>query len=159
MAETEIDLREYSLVLVSNRLLAPVGDSARALARDLVAWAHRQGHGIVQLGAPAYRVPGGHRSDDAALDRAQSEFVLSQLRVYVDAGYRVAGLVLTREDLRAAAGRRWLGTLHDAAHAQGVALGPTWVVPRGATRLDPARHLQDPAAGPRATGTDEVLAA
>ncbi len=151
MAETDTDLRAYTLTLVSHKLLTPATPDARLLTQSIVAWSHTHGHGIYQLPIADYQlprlsaasggVPGIGADTEPDADASQLDFVMSQLEVYLAADYQTAGLILRREDLRAAAGRRWFAQLRAVADARGVSLTPLWLVPRGSRQFSPVRHL------------------
>ncbi len=127
MADT--DLRGYSIVLVGHGLLNPLpGAPAETLqnARELVRWAARGGHGLYQLPVAGHRLAPG--SDAATRRRMAREdatalrFVCSQLREYVDAGYRVSAVLLEDADTRGPSGRAWLRRLTAAAESCGIVL-------------------------------------
>ncbi|MDL9978420.1 hypothetical protein [Microbacterium candidum] len=143
MTPSDDDLREYSLVLVGHGLLNPLpGAEPGTLdrARALVRWAAEHGHGLYQLPVAGYRLA---ESSDAAgrrrmarEDAASLRFVFSQLREYLDAGYRLSALVLEPADTAGASGRAWLRRLGSAAEAEEISL-PQPMIP-GAILAAPA---------------------
>jgi hypothetical protein len=129
VTESDVDLRDYTLVLVSHSLL-----NGRGLVRAngaLVDWAHRSGWGVYQLPEPSHLFdPAGAATPEGRLeDRAQLDFVFSQLAVYLDNGYTLVGVALDASEIHGDAGRAWLGELRAAADAASVPLGDAWLIP------------------------------
>lgn len=81
MPNADVDLRQYSLVLVGHGLLNPLpGAEGPSVAqrRALVRWASARGHGLYQLSAPGIRLD----PDPSARRRlAREDTGSSQMRV------------------------------------------------------------------------------
>lgn len=129
MPNTDVDLRQYSIVLVGHGLLNPLpgpGEPTTEQRRALVRWASEHGHGVYQLPAPGIRLDAdadvAARRRLAREDAAALRFVFSQVREYLDAGYRLSAVILDAGDVRGPSGRAWRRRLEEAAASSGVDL-------------------------------------
>lgn len=130
MPETEVDRRQWRLLLLSHDILT--SDHAA----DVVDWADRSGVGLYQLPLPAHALrpltAGGRRSRPRVAELREE---LADLRAafadvadYLTAGYQVLGLAVTAAAARGQAGQTWLHHVRLAAETVGVELA-SWVLP------------------------------
>jgi hypothetical protein len=135
MPETDVDLRQWRLVLLSHEVFT--GPSAAAV----VDWAARQEVGLYQLPLPAHalrpRTASGRLSRptvaDLAFEQKELEAVFADLASYLAAGYQVLGLIVTGDLTRTKAGRAWLTRVQDLADEK----LPTWLLPDLPELLEP----------------------
>ena len=120
MPETDVDLRQWRLVLLSHEVFT--GPSAAAV----VDWAARQEVGLYQLPLPAHalrpRTASGRLSRptvaDLAFEQKELEAVFADLASYLAAGYQVLGLIVTSDLTRTKAGRNWLTRVQNLARTE-----------------------------------------
>lgn len=139
MAETDVDLRGYTILLVSSTFFsAPRNED---ILTSLLDWASEQGHGIYQLPQASYRLTRRPGITDA--DQGDVDFLHSQLSVYANNGYNIAGTVLRRDDLQSATGTEFQRLFRSGAKELDVELGSTWIVPSNARIFRPDNHRLD----------------
>lgn len=124
MPETDVDRRAGTIVLVTHGLLnaLPGAPDDRAhVAAAVLAWADTHDYALYQLPPAAHHlVPHADAQTGerlAAEDAADLDFVFSQLATYRANGYRIAGLVLSADDLASEIDRDT--TKDEAASASG----------------------------------------
>ena len=135
MPETDVDLRQWRLVLLSHEVFTG------SLAAAVVDWAARQNVGLYQLPLPAHalrpRTASGRLSRptvaDLAFEQKELEAVFADLASYLAAGYQVLGLIVTSDLTRTKAGRNWLTRVQDLADEK----LPTWLLPDLPELLEP----------------------
>jgi hypothetical protein len=145
MPESDVDLRQWQLVLLSHEVFT--GPSAAAV----VDWAARQNVGLYQLPLPAHalrpRTASGRLSRptvaELAFEQKELEAVFADLASYRSAGYQVLGLIVTSDLSRTKAGRDWLTRVQELARRE-FASEPNPVIPGLASgrALTPAPHTQ-----------------
>ena len=131
MPETDTDLRQWRLVLLSHEVFTG------PWASTVVDWAARQEVGLYQLPLPAHalrpRAASGRLTRPTAAElrseQAELEAVFTDLASYLGAGYQVLGLLATDDLTRTKMGRSWLTRVQELAAGTTGSELPTWVLP------------------------------
>lgn len=130
MPETEVDRRQWQLLLLSHDVLTSPDATA------VVDWADRNGVGLYQLPLPAHALrpltASGRRSRPRIAELrdelADLRAVFADVTDYLSAGYRVLGIAVRPGTTRTQAGHAWLQRVQLIAAETGIELS-SWVLP------------------------------
>lgn len=139
-------------ILNQNAVVQPLARSSGVLL-DAADWALAQGWGVFQLPCPEFRERGPLRDratfdgyNTEAFHRSNRELlgpVISQLKRYRDAGYRIVGGMHVQGSPSCDPDTgNWITDILEAAEEAGIVIETQWQVPQTA---DAAFHPDDPA--------------